>query len=127
MTRRSRTRGECNIAWIEMHCLVPSGPHRGEYARLTVAQREAVRRIYDSPDGPLDLPVSDRELAAWLALLHLCSHEAVGTPDFLPRVEAVVDIFTLWAATGPEVKAVLKREGEAVICPELGKRFPWAA
>src|SRR5258705_11322997 len=102
MTRRVLTRGTRNIEWIEDHCLMPSGSHRGEYARLTVAQREAVRRIYDSPDGPLD-PVSDRELAAWLALLHLCSPEAGGTPDFLPHVDT--DGFTWLACAAPEARA----------------------
>jgi len=121
---RGKTRGESNIAWIESYCLMPSGPHRGEHARLTAAQREMVRRIY-APDGPLDLPVTDRELAAYLALLHICGPEARGALDFRPHVEA--DVFTLWAATGPEARAVLKRDGEAVTCPELGTRFPWAA
>jgi hypothetical protein len=27
----------------------------------------------------------------------------------------------------PELRRVLKREGEAIICPALGTRFPWAA
>jgi hypothetical protein len=119
-------RGTRNIRWIDEFGVVPTGPHRGERARLTVAQREMIRRMYDAPDGPLDLPVTDKELAAWLALLHLCGPEAVGTPDFRPGVDT--DIFTLWAAAGPELRAVLKREGERIVCPELGTRYPaWAA
>jgi len=125
MTRRVLTRGERNIRWIEENCRVPTGQHRGEYAHLTAEQRQTVRWMYDAPGGPVDVPVDDRALAAYLALLHLCGYEAPGTPDFLPRVD--IDVFSLWAATSPEMRAVLKREGEAVICPELGKRFPWAA
>jgi hypothetical protein len=126
MTRRGLSRGDRNAAWVDEFCLMPTGPHRGERARLTVAQREMIRRMYDAPDGPLDLSVTDKELAAWLALLYLCGPEAVGTTDFRPGVDT--DIFTLWAAAGPELRAVLKREGERIVCPELGTRYPaWAA
>jgi hypothetical protein len=81
-----------------------------------------VREIYDAPD----LPVT-RELAAYLALAHLCCPErlSLGEPGFRPAVD--VDTFTLWAAAGPDARAVLRREGEAVVCPQLGSRFPWAA
>jgi hypothetical protein len=122
------TRAKANIHWIEEHCNVPTGPHRGEYAILTAAQRQTIREIYDAPDGPLDLPVTDKELAAYLTLAHLCGYEASRPgqpPGFRPSVN--VDVFTLWAAAGPLLREVLRREGEAVICPELGNRFPWAA
>jgi len=71
------------------------------------------------------VPVTDQELAAYLALVHLASPEAVGTSNFRPQLD--VDIFTVWNATGPTLQAVLKREGEAVVCPELNTRFPAAA
>ena len=35
-------------------------------------------------------------------------------------------VWTLWNASGADA-AGLKREGASVVCPELGKRFPWAA
>jgi hypothetical protein len=61
-----------------MHCVVPSGPDRGEPACLSARATQTIREIYDAPDGPLDLPVTDRTLAAYLMLAHLCGYEALS-------------------------------------------------
>jgi hypothetical protein len=59
-------------------------------------------------------------------LVHLCSPEALKNSNFHPAI--VTDSFTVWnAAASSELRRVLKREGEAIICPALGTRFPWAA
>jgi hypothetical protein len=63
-------------------------------------------------------------LAAYLALLHVCGPEALER-EFVPEIDA--DIFSVWNATGPDLKAVLKREGGRIVCPELGTRYPAAA
>jgi hypothetical protein len=55
-------------------------------------------------------------------LLHVCGPEALQK-DFRPDVD--VDIFTLWNATGPSLREVLRREGEHIA--ELGTRYPVAA
>lgn len=117
------SRGNKNIRWIEIYCTVPSGPEKGQHVRLSVEQRTTVRRIYDTPDGPQDAPVTGN-LAAYLALLHVCGPEALQR-DFRPAVSA--DVFTVWGATGPDLRAVLRRDGEAVVCPELRTRWPVAA
>ena len=59
------------------------------------------------------------ELAAFLVLLHLCGVEHHG--DYPP---VATDCFTIWNATSEHLKAVLKREGEAIKCPELGTCYP---
>jgi hypothetical protein len=118
-----QNRGARNIQWIESYCLVPSGPERGQHARLTCEQRDTVRRIYDN--GRQDAPVTG-PLAAYLALLHTCGPEAVRQESQVqPRLNT--DVFTLWGATGPDLKAVLKRDGGHIVCPELGTRYPTAA
>lgn len=122
---RVKLRNDSIIAWIESYCLIPFGPHRGERACLKVAQRAMVHEIYDAPGSPLDLTVDDRELAAWLALLHTCGPQAPGNKP--PPVKLSVDIFTIWAAVGPDARPVLRRDGEAITCPALGTRFPRAA
>jgi hypothetical protein len=120
---RKKSRGIRAISWIENFCVAPSGPERGQRARLTHAQRETVRMIYDHPDGPQHLPVTG-SLAAYLALLHVCGPEALQH-DFRPDVAP--DIFTVWGSVGPDLRAVLKRDGAGVICPELGTKYPTAA
>jgi len=114
--------GERNIKWIENYCLVPHGPDKGRHVVLTPAQRDVVRRIYDAPGLPQ--PDINGPLAAYLALLHVCGPEAVrdsGGHRF------IADIFTLWNSVGPDLRAVLKREGDNVVCPELGTKYPPAA
>jgi hypothetical protein len=64
-------------------------------------------------------------LSAYLALLHLCGPEAVWPWATPPHFES--DIFTVWSSSGPHLRAVLKRTGEVIVCPELGTRFPAAA
>jgi hypothetical protein len=118
-----KTRGDKNVHWIEMFCLVPRGPEKGERVVLTQAQRETVRMIYDNASGPQDVPVTG-SLAAYLALLHICGPEALQN-NFRPDVAP--DIFTVWNSVGPDLRAVLRRDGERIVCPELGTRYPAAA
>jgi hypothetical protein len=113
-----RFRGRQNAEWIEAYCLIPAGPEKGQRVRLTPAQREVIFLIYDY-DGGQDIPVT-QPLAAYLALLHVCGPEAVQH-KFSPAFS--VDIFTVWNAVGPDLRAVLKRDGAAVVCPELGTRY----
>ena len=116
------TRGDLVAQWIEDYCVVPSGPDKGKRVRMTEAELYEVRRFYDAPEGPPAQQV-EGNLAAYLALLHTCGIEA---PDDGPRPH--VDCWTVWnASNNPMLRRVLKREPDAVACPELGTRFPRAA
>jgi hypothetical protein len=115
-----RTRGERAIRWIEAYCLVPIGPDKGQRVRLTPAQQDIVRQIYDG----IEAVAATGTLAAYLALLYVCGPEALQK-EFRPELRA--DIFTVWSAVGPEMRAVLKREGERIVCLELGTHYPVAA
>ena len=117
------SRGAHAVRWIERYCVVPGGPERGQHVRLTQEQAQAVREIYDNPTGS-EAVTATGPLAAYLALLHTCGPEALQR-EFQPKVEA--DIFTVWNATGPDLRAVLKRDGERIVCPELGTKYPAAA
>src|SRR4029450_12360907 len=117
---RKQTRGERAIRWIQDYCLVPSGLDKGQHVRLTPAQPDIVRQTYDGIEA---VPVTG-PLAAYLALLHVCGPEALQK-EFQPELSA--DIFTVWGAVGPDLRAVVKREGERILCLELGTRDPDAA
>ncbi len=119
-----RTRGDRAIRWIESFCLYPNGPKKGKHVRLSAEQCVAVRRIYDNPNGFADLSGINPPLMAYLALMHVCGPEALGK---VPPPQFAADIFTVWNATGPRLREVLKRHGEAIICPELGTAYPRAA
>ena len=114
------TRGDRNCAWIERHCLMPHGPDKGQRVRLTPAQCDVVRRIYDDAEQP----EVTGPLAAYLALLHVAGPEAVKG-DFRPAVNA--DIFTTWNAVGPRLREVLTRENGCIRCPQLGTGYPLEA
>jgi hypothetical protein len=120
---RKRSRGQHAIDWIEEFCLVPSGPERGQHVRLTQVRRDLIRQIYDHPEGPQAVPVTG-QAAAYLALLHVCGPEALQG-NFRPDVAP--DIFTCWNAVGPDLRAVLRRDGGHIVCPELGTRYPEVA
>jgi hypothetical protein len=115
MRRRNRSRRYIN--WIEKYCVIPSG----QRVKLSAVQKEIIRRLYDDDEA---LGVAG-PLAAYLTLLHVCGPEAVQPWPTPPKYEA--DIFTVWAATGPDLRAVLQRHGEVIVCPELNTRYPTAA
>jgi hypothetical protein len=115
------TRGRNAIDWIEQCCVHPDGPHKGQRVRLSSEQRELLRQIYDAPDGPQDMPITDSALAAYLALMHICGKEALQK-EFRPHVE--VDSWTIWRATSERLRRYLKRDGETIVCPQLGTRYP---
>jgi hypothetical protein len=127
MTRRRRnnpSRGEDNIAWIEQYCVVPNGPQRQRYARLTAAERATVLMIYDGPGAPrADVPVTGH-LAAYLALLHLCGYEAPkpnvadAATAFKPNLET--SAFTMWDATTANLREVLQFDQDGITCRALG-------
>ena len=119
-----QSRGQQNISWIEQYCVTPSGPEKGQRARLTTEQRHVVRTIYDGGNDHRDRFPVTQPLAAYLTLLHVCGFEAVRSDA---QRHFATDLFTLWNATGPDLRAVLKRDGAAVVCPELGTRYPAAA
>jgi hypothetical protein len=79
-----------------------------------------VRQVYDETEA---VPVAGT-LAAYLALLHVCGPEALQK-KFRPELNA--DLFSVWGATGPRLKEVLRREGGRIVCPQLGTRYPTAA
>jgi hypothetical protein len=123
MTRQQNTSGTLAIRWIEDYCLVPHGLDKGQRVRLTPLQRDIIRKVYDDPSNA---PRVDGALGAYLALLHTCGPEAVKTEGkFQPDLS--VDIFTVWGAVGPDLRRVLKREGERIVCPQLGTEWPAAA
>jgi len=59
-------------------------------------------------------------LASYIALLHLCGHEALNN-DPVPIIEKL-DAWTIMRSASNDVYRVSKRDGEAVICPRLGTR-----
>jgi hypothetical protein len=73
-------------------------------------------------EGDSDEPITGA-LAAYLALFHVCG-PAAKSPEDYRHPELAADVFSIWAAAGPRARAVLRREGEHIVCPKLGTQYP---
>jgi len=91
--------------------------------QLSEAEELEIWNLYINDDLLPAAPISG-PLASYLALFFICGPAALGN-DPLPPVE--VDSWTVWRAASPALRNVLKREGAAVVCPRLGKRYPTRA
>ncbi|WP_454621312.1 hypothetical protein [Bradyrhizobium cenepequi] len=107
---KPRTRGDYAIVWIESFCL-----RSGKPIRLSVAETVALRKYYDQGERP----PFDATLSACITLLHLCGIEHGNDAHDVDS-----DIFSMLSAAGPRLREVIKRDGEAVTCPELGTSYP---
>ncbi|WP_440642068.1 hypothetical protein ACSHT2_13935 [Bradyrhizobium sp. PUT101] len=116
---RPHTRADHAVSWIERFCLSPSGDTRGQQVALTIDEVNTMRRIYDNGER---VPVTGR-LAAFLSLLHLAGPEAL-VKDNGPPTDVATNSFTVWSASGPRLRDVLERQGERVVCRELGTSYP---
>jgi hypothetical protein len=99
-------------------CVYPHGFDRGQRVRLTVEQKETLHMVFDTDESP----EVTGPLAAYLALFFIA-----GPRDLAAHVSAIplgAEVFSTWNAVGPDLRAVLKRDGATIICPELGTKFP---
>ena len=115
------TRGDKVIRWIENFCVCPHGFNKGQFVVLTTEQKEIVRAVFDTDNAP----EITGPLAAYLALFYIA-----GPRELAAHVSAVplnADFFSVWNATGPDLKSVVKPRGEQIVCAELGTRYPTAA
>ena len=101
--------------------VVPFGFDKGQHVRLTTEQKEILRKLFDNDESPEIAP----SLSSYLALLVVAGPRALA--ERMTGIELDGDVFTTWAATGPDLKSVLKPNGAQIVCPELGTRYPAAA
>ena len=114
-----KTSGKKAANWIEQFCVAPAGVSKGQRAMLTIEHKETLRRIFDSDESPGEIAAP---LSSYLALLIVAGPRALA--DRLTGIELGADIFTTWAATGPDLKSVLRVDGATIVCQELHTRFP---
>ena len=112
------TRGDKAIRWIEQFCVYPHGFSKGQHVVLTEEQCETLRRVFDADESP----EVTGPLAPYLALLVVAGPRALA--ERITGIELDADVFTTWAATGPDLKSVLHVERGTIVCKELQTRFP---
>ena len=112
------TRGDKAICWIENFCVYPHGFNKGQHVALTEEQRETLRRIFDTDESPGEITAP---LSSYLALVVLAGPRVLA--ERMTGIELDADFFTTWAATGPDLKSVLRVDAGTVVCQELQTRF----
>lgn len=128
------TRGRRNIAWIERHCIVPSGMDAGKPVRLRDWQKQEILKIYDNPAGTRRAIISfgrkngKTSLAAFLLLLHLCGYEAkrnsqlYSTAQSQDQAALVFDLASQIVRMSPTLRDFVKVRDtfKHLLCPPLG-------
>ena len=113
------TRGDKAIRWIENFCVYPHGFNKGQHVVLTPEQKENVLKVFDGDNAPAEITAP---LSSYLALLALAGPRALA--ERLTGIELDADVFSTWAAVGPDLKSVLRVDAGKIICAELGTKFP---
>jgi hypothetical protein len=110
------TRAERNASWIETYCV-----EHGKFVCLTTDEKELMSEVYldRATHYAVDTPIVVGRLAGYVTLLHLAGPE-YGS-DAPPLVKP--DSFTLWNAAGERLRVFLRRDGESIVCDELGKAW----
>lgn len=135
--RRSPTRAERNIAWIERFCFIPGGKDIGKPVRLRPWQKRDLKKIYDNPSGTRRAILSfgkkngKTSLAAFLLLLHLAGPEAVrnsGIPSTAQSREQAGILFDQAAKVvrmSPDLARVvaIRETKKELYCAELGTLY----
>ena len=113
------TPGQKAAHWIEDYCIVPHGFNKGQLVVLTTEQKEIVLKVFDTDKVPAEIAAP---LSPYLALLALAGPRALA--DRLTGIELNADVFTTWAAVGPDLKSVLRIDAGVIVCQELRTQFP---
>jgi phage terminase large subunit-like protein len=127
-----RTEGDAVIAWIELHCRVPSGAMVGRPITLFPFQREIIRGIYDSPTRRAIVSFGRKSgkttLSALLMLVHLCGPQSRQNGRLystaLSRGQAALlfDLARDVVRQSPDLSAaiVVREAAKELACPERG-------
>jgi|GraSoiStandDraft_32_1057276.scaffolds.fasta_scaffold113188_3 hypothetical protein len=108
----------CKVAaWIERYCQIPFGENQGRPVKLTINERILLRKAFNFSDPSL-LPKAG-PLACYLTLLNLAGPNELTDENY--QVE--LDCWSIWRAANDRLRQHLKREGETITCPRLGRRF----
>jgi hypothetical protein len=109
---RDLTDGEAVIEWAKNWCVSGSGP-----ARLTVAQRALIYRLFDAHEQLTEDEIAASGVAPYLVLYCLCH------PRTRPGAHFRTNIFALWACASAELRVHLRRRGDRVDCPGVGTHW----
>jgi phage terminase large subunit-like protein len=133
------SRSERNIAWIEKHCVIPSGDSLefpvGSPVVLTEEQKRWIRLIYDTPTRRFILSMGRKNaktaLSAFLLLLHLRGPEARTNAQLFSAAQSrdqaavLFDLAAKCVRLSPTLrKTVIPRDtAKQLYCPAKGTLY----
>ena len=133
--KRSLTRGQENVAWIERNCRVPEGRFVGQPVILRPWQRSIVESLYSSPTRRAIVSFGRKNgktsFAAFLLLLHLVGPEAKQNSQLNSAAQSVEQagiLFRLAAKIvrlSPELAphVIIRDTVKQLACRELGTLY----
>lgn len=134
-SRRIKTRGDRNIAWIEKFCRIPEGKFVGQSVKLTKPQKSWIKEIYDSPTRTfiLSLPRKNAKttFSAFLLLLHLCGPEAKENSQLYSAAQSREQAAILFALAAKMVRMspdlnqviIVRDTAKQLFCSDLGTLY----
>lgn len=133
--RRIETRGDKNIRWIESYCRIPEGKFVGQPVKLSKAQREWIKLIYDTPTRTFILSMARKNakttFSAFLLLLHLCGPEAKANSQLYSAAQSREQASLLFALAAKMVRMSPELNGAVIVrdtakqlyCADLGTLY----
>lgn len=118
--KKTLTRGERVVAFIEKYCISPEGDHIGQPLKLEAFQRKFILEIYDSPVGTHSAYLSiarkngKTALIAAILLAHLCGPEAVQNSQIVSGAQSkdqaavVFELARKMVELSPELSRVVR-------------------
>ena len=137
--KRTLTRGERNIAWIEKHCRIPEGRDVGKPVRLRGWQKDEIKKIYDNPvEGGTRTAIisfarknAKTTLAALLMLLHLVGPEMRINSQLFSAAQSREQAGVLFSLAAKIVRMsptlseaiIIRDTAKQLFCQELGTLY----
>jgi len=135
--KKSETRAERNIRWIEKHCRIPEGKDVGKQVKLRPFQKKILFKIYDNPYGTRRAIISvgrknaKTSLSAFLLSLHLCGPEAKQNAQLFSAAQSREQASLLFSLAAKSIRmsptlnsvVVIRDTAKQLFCSGLGTLY----
>jgi len=135
--KKTESRGQKVIDWIEEYCFIPEGKLVGQPVRLREWQKQEIRKIYDNPVGTRRAIISfgrknaKSTLAAFLLLVHLCGIEAKANSQLFSAAQSRDQAGIIFSLAAKIVRmspvlaefVMVRENAKQLFCKELGTLY----
>lgn len=135
MAKKTLSRAERNIKWIELACRIPDGKMVGKPVKLTAAQKAWIHQLYDTPTRTFILSMGRKNaktaFSAFLLLLHLVGPEARANSQLYSAAQSREQAAVLFGYASKVVRmspelseyVQVKDSAKMLVCRWLGTEY----